>query len=109
MLGERAMRRLLPLIVLLLAAACGGSSSTCTWPASAQTASDASPIGCSASPRFDLCQQQGDGTEQCRDGCSSSEYALSCDSATPDASLGCKVLPLPTPVNVAVYCCPCSR
>lgn len=65
-------------------------------------------IGCSASPTFDVCEQQNDGSQQCRDACTSSEYALSCYKATPADSLRCTTLPLPTPQDVLIYCCPCT-
>jgi len=61
--------------------------------------------------------------QSCRFACVASEFALHCvgeytwpDSGcetrtmpAPDPSLGCRILPLPTPENQAYYCCPCGR
>jgi hypothetical protein len=52
--------------------------------------------------------------------CSPEEYELSCIGAfnaenpesiqipDPATSLGCSILPLPTPINELFYCCPCA-
>ena len=96
-------------VVLLAAAGCGNAPDACHWPASAQTASDASPDGCTATPRFDSCEVADDGSQRCHDECKSSEYALSCTRAVADDALGCRILPIPTPMDVTIYCCPCSR
>lgn len=49
--------------------------------------------------------------------CSSAEYSLVCfgDSSlnapipAPNSSLGCRILPLPTPSDQSYYCCPCGE
>ena len=60
--------------------------------------------------------------QSCRFACAGSEFALHCvgtytwpDSGcetrtmpAPDSSLGCRILPLPTPENQSYYCCPCG-
>jgi hypothetical protein len=45
--------------------------------------------------------------------CTPSQYAVGCHASgsssipAPDSSLGCKVVPLPTPPGSLFYCCPC--
>jgi hypothetical protein len=107
----------------------GGS---CTWPANVTPVTDASTVGCWAQPSFNICEVPSGGSVNAQDGtilgpdgkpvanachdvCSTSEYALTCTGATmspstipsPDSSLGCKVIPGPTPSNELSYCCPC--
>jgi hypothetical protein len=104
----------------------------CTWPASVTPVSDASTVGCWAQASFNICEVPNGGSVNAQDGtilgpdgkpvanachdvCSASEYALTCTGATmspstipsPDSSLGCKVIPGPTPSNELAYCCPC--
>jgi len=88
----------------------------CAWPERFNPTSDASVVGCWAH----TISGAADGGQF---SCSSSEYALDCmgdiqrfDSGCqmktmpgPDSSLGCRVLPLPTPPNVLYYCCPCGE
>lgn len=41
-----------------------------------------------------------------------SSYPLTCvgmPTEVPDPSLGCTVLPIPTPSNETIYCCPCAN
>jgi hypothetical protein len=45
----------------------------------------------------------------CKDWCSPTEYSLTCNPTEPDPSLGCSVIPIPTPANTSVWCCPCAR
>ena len=89
----------------------------CTWPANFTPTGDDSTVGCWAhaiSGPVDASQIT----------CSSAEYALGCVGewpystdggymhATipePDPSLGCRILPIPTPVNRSFYCCPCGQ
>jgi hypothetical protein len=74
------------------------SGATCSWPAAADTfaASDAGASGCLPNTGTDLC--------------SASQYTETCYGAsTPDASLSCTVVPIPTPANVLFYCCPCAQ
>lgn len=78
------------------------AAAMCRWPAAANTfsATDAGPTsGCLPSTGGSLC--------------ASSRYALSCYgtngviASAPDSTLGCAVVPVPTPSNVLYYCCPC--
>src|SRR6185295_1694475 len=74
-----------------------GGTSTCTWPATADTfvASDAGASGCLPSTGGDLC--------------SSSQYTLACyGTSMPDATLGCAAAPVNGSANVAFSCCPCA-
>ena len=89
----------------------------CSWPENLTPTSDGSAVGCWAhaiSGPVDASQIT----------CSSAEYALGCvgewpysadgsyTHATipePDSSLGCRILPIPTPVNASFYCCPCGQ
>jgi hypothetical protein len=97
---------------------------TCIWPPSANTLDDASGIGCTPKASFNICgggvvaedgailaPDGGGATGTCRDACSPSEYALICvdPHGDPNAALGCKVIPVPTPRNALFYCCPCAR
>jgi hypothetical protein len=105
----------------------------CGWPASVTSSGDASSAGCWAKPTHNICKVPNGGsfnaqdgtirgpdgqvvTDACEDACSASEYALTCTGDTmmpssipsPDTSLGCTVIPVPTPSNVAFYCRPCE-
>ena len=105
----------------------------CGWPASFTSSGDASSVGCWATPTHNICkvpnggsfnEQDGtvrgpDGqvvTDACQDVCLASEYSLTCTGdgmmpasmPSPDTSLGCTVIPVPTPSNVSFYCCPCE-
>jgi hypothetical protein len=104
---------------LALSVACGGDrldgssqvgSLTCQSPPGVSVASDAAAAGCFRTA-FQICN-----TMSCQSACSASDYALSCTGASafgsipePDASLGCKVLPVPTPSDLLIYCCPCAN
>ena len=88
----------------------------CLWPASFTSIVDDNAIGCWAHailPSMDASQTS----------CSSSEYALHCVGESPvldggltphqvipspESSVGCRLLPLPTPQNQSYYCCPCG-
>jgi len=99
-----------------------GASSTCRWPSGADTYSDASGDGCRPRPALEVCGVPSGSTvyadgavstpdgapAQCADSCTDSEYALSCRGTAAAASLGCRVIPLPTPQDVTEYCCPCA-
>jgi hypothetical protein len=105
----------------------------CRWPASVTSSGDASSTGCWAKPTHNICKVPNGGsfnaqdgtirdpdgqvvTDACQNACSASEYALTCTGDTmmpssmpaPETSLGCTVIPVPTPSNVAFYCCPCE-
>lgn len=89
----------------------------CSWPEKLTPVSDGSAVGCWAhavSGPVDASQIT----------CSSAEYALGCVGEwpysadggythvtipEPDPSLGCRILPIPTPVNASYYCCPCGQ
>ncbi|MGO9828545.1 MAG: hypothetical protein ACLPJH_00275 [Myxococcaceae bacterium] len=100
----------------------------CNWPAAADT-SDADGGGCTPRSQFNVCEVSNgatvladggvlDGTETCKDECSPAEYALACvtadisgstiDVPTPALSLECTIIPGPTPLGAAFYCCPCA-
>lgn len=120
----------LPLASLLLLAACSSGltdanellTAAC-WPPSVDTY-DAG-VGCQPYPTLKLCTEYSSTSESCSDYCSATDYSLTCRSAEtavavdggtdvtfidvgPDASLGCQVVPIPTPAGTTVYCCPCS-
>ena len=105
---------------------------SCVWPASFTSSGDASSVGCWAKPTHNICKVPNGGsynaqdgtirgpdgqvvTDACQDACSASEYALTCmgdvmmpaSMPSPDTSLGCTAIPVPTPSNVLFYCCPC--
>ena len=106
----------------------GGATSTskvipaCTVPAGADTAPEAGATGCTARTIFQICEVPSGSTVEadgavstpdgapasCKDACSNTEYALTCANASAADSLGCRVLPLPTPAGVTEYCCPCG-
>jgi hypothetical protein len=88
----------------------------CAWPASFTPSGDANAVGCWATAvpgPVDASQLT----------CSSAEYGLHCvgdiqrfDSGcqmrtmpAPDASLGCRLLPVPAAFNNDYYCCPCGQ
>jgi hypothetical protein len=104
----------------------GGS---CVYPAGANTFIDASSSGCRPSPTGQLCGVSSDstvmpdgsvsgGTETCSPLCAPGSYQLTCTSGpvvadsppipSPDSSLGCTILGLPTPSNQLLYCCRCA-
>jgi hypothetical protein len=107
----------------------------CSWPAEADTFSDAGGTGCQPQPAFNDCTVPNGGSVEadgaivaadgapvrgaCRDLCSASEYSLTCSGPVPSpgtsggipspaASLGCTIIPIPTPSNALFYCCPCT-
>jgi hypothetical protein len=134
-LHSRDVKVLAALAVLTVAcsgAVSPGSSSskeeggTCHYPPSVAD-SDASSSGCFARPPGQICQVSNGasvnldeggvtgGTETCQSLCGASQYEMTCRSvgvvgAIPDpaSSLGCKVIPLPTPPTALFYCCPCA-
>jgi hypothetical protein len=105
----------------------------CTWPATADTFDSSSSTGCLPRSMFQICEVpegsvvHADGTistpegttVNCEDPCTPSEYSLSCagplefsshpEIPTPAPSLGCRVIPIPTPSNELFYCCPCAQ
>jgi|GEM_PF-6624874 len=89
----------------------------CSWPENLTPLGDDTAVGCWAH----AVSGPVDGSQTT---CSSAEYALGCvgewpyseDGGTthatvpePDPSLGCRILPLPTPINRRFYCCPCGQ
>ncbi len=101
----------------------------CTWPAAADTLNVAFGTGCSPKSMFDICQVPNGsivhadgsittpdgGIVSCSDYCLPTEYALNCYGAatgtvpTPDLSLNCRAIAIPTPSNALFYCCPCAQ
>ena len=106
----------------------------CVWPAAANTY-DAGVGGCVPEPKFNICEVPNGGTALpdggilgpdggvvlggCKDACLASEYALYCRASgpddageflggTPDPSLACTGIPIPTPIGETFYCCPCG-
>ena len=144
-ISAKTGRCVLTALFLATLAGCGSSSSepadgvstsadggTCQWPTSAVTVSDASGLGCSPQPAFNVCEvPTGDTVEQegtirkpdgtivtgtCTNACSLSQFALTCVGSMesfsipePAPSLNCIVIPGPTPSNENAYCCPCVR
>lgn len=103
--------------ISVLAAATTGGSQVCDPPPGADT-SGANGIGCAPMPVFRSCEQTitpGGTTETCTDVCPMIDYPLACRGTmaatvpAPDQSLGCSVVPMPTPPNETFYCCPCTR
>jgi hypothetical protein len=104
----------------------------CAWPASVTQVGDASIAGCWAQATINICEVPNGGTvnaqdgtitspdgkpvtNACHDACSASEYALTCTGEvqsypipSPESSLGCRAIPVPTPSNRLFYCCPCT-
>ena len=98
------------------------------WSPSVDTYDADAGVGCSPNQGFNICTVSNgatvlpdggvfNGTESCRDFCSSSEYSLICRGGMtdmcyqlgqPSPLLGCTVVPIPTPACTTVYCCPCS-
>jgi hypothetical protein len=97
------------LAATFLLAACEDSSNMC-WPTAAATMTgDASTDGCMPRNEFDVCEVQPDGSQNCKNQCSSSQYALICQNARPADALRCSAIPVPTPLGAAFYCCPCAH
>jgi hypothetical protein len=94
------------------------------WPASADTRNDAEATGCVPLASFAVCQVPTasvmlldgatvapDGAPAppvCTDACGVSEFALSCESASPDIALRCTIVFVPAAPNETIYCCPCA-
>jgi len=103
-------------VTLVVLAGCGGDGQTssglgvpsCHWPDGVSAATDASTKGCFAHPDVQVCEVRSDGTQSCKNRCSASQYGLSCDEASPATACGCQIVPIPTPLHVAIYCCPCT-
>jgi hypothetical protein len=73
---------------------------------------DPTAAGCHAGPTGQACQVPGACTPLCKPG----EYELTCHTPGPALSavpspedVRCRVIPLPTPANMLLYCCPCAR
>ena len=107
-------------------------SSECAWPAAADTYDTTNKSGCTPSARFDICEvpngstveadggvilaDGGVGVAACTNACSATQYALSCYSGgalvpipAPAWSLGCQLIPIPTPSGALFYCCGCAK
>jgi hypothetical protein len=72
----------------------GTDAGACSAPPAAETYSDATASGCEERSTAYGCQG----------------YNLTCYgiNVEPDPSSNCAVIPLPTPVGLSEYCCPCS-
>jgi hypothetical protein len=112
----RDTRAALLVALILSTSACGKNetSGTCQYPEGVTLATDASVIGCVAGAPGQLCEQSASGTT-CSSACATGEFQMTCRaddpalSPTPATNLHCKILPLPTPMGVSVYCCPCAN
>jgi hypothetical protein len=94
----------LGLIAATLLASC--SSKICASSASTVTFDAGVDGGCAWSADFKVCQEP---SNACTNECTPFEYALICSQfVAADSSLDCRVIPIPTPAGVTVYCCPCS-
>jgi hypothetical protein len=105
---------------LALSVGCGGDplstgsqvgSLSCQSPAGVSEAPDAAVAGCFRSS-FQICST----STSCKPACAASDYSMTCSGAgafgsipEPDATLGCTVIPVPTPSDVLFYCCPCAN
>jgi hypothetical protein len=108
--------RLLAFAFAALALACGGHHDD---PVACEqldgAAVDETLVGCHVQMTGQLCEQPG----SCKPICASSQYQMACRGAatppltaplpTPDPSLGCEVIGIPTPSGVLFYCCPCGH
>jgi len=88
----------------------GNQSVACQSPAGVSVAPDAAVVGCFRTT-FQICDPT-----TCQDPCGASDYPMTCTGSTltgpspePDATLGCSVIPIPTPSDVLFYCCPCAK
>ena len=106
------------------AAACNAPSpadgGSCRYPKNVQVCSDPAGSGCFAHAPGQICLVSNgatilpDGgvsgsTESCKSICGASQYEMTCmdTDAAPDPSLGCQLIPIPTPSCCLYYCCPC--
>jgi hypothetical protein len=91
----------------------------CHYPANVDVSSEPSGSGCFAGPAKQICEVSNGatvlpnggvsgGTESCRSLCGPSEYEMTCmgSASSPDPSLGCQVIPIPTATCCLYYCCP---
>ena len=100
--------RALALLALLVAGACDHPKTACVVPDSVPILNDGG-AGCSAFPSVGVCEEHDDGTQTCKNLCTSEEYGLGCYGfVTPDDSLHCKLEPLLPPIGGSLYCCPCA-
>jgi hypothetical protein len=127
--------RVVAVLLGLVVAACSGANTPttassdqnldsdggiCRYPAGVAIGSSVSGSECVAHPPGQICQVSNGatvnaadgavtgGSETCHSLCGSSEYEMTCSETPPDSSLGCKIIPIPTPSCCAFYCCPCS-
>jgi hypothetical protein len=100
----------------------------CAYPDSVQTDAGDSADGCFAGPPGKICQVSNGatvlpdggvsgGSETCTPLCAGSQYELSCRSQqltnsqipSPDPTLNCQAIAIPTPSNALFWCCPCAQ
>jgi hypothetical protein len=98
----------------------GVEGGACNYPASVEVNADPTGSGCFAKTPGQICQVSNGatilldggvsgGTESCQSMCGASQYEMTCRNVSgPADSLGCQVIPIPTPANVLFYCCPCA-
>jgi hypothetical protein len=93
----------------------------CAYPAGVVAETDAANSGCFAHVPGRICTVSNgaivlldggvlDGTESCSSICGASQYEMTCQftNTAPDPSLGCAIIPIPTPSCCLYYCCPCA-
>lgn len=107
------------------AAACSApptDGGSCRYPGNVQVCSDPAGPGCFAHAPGQICLVSNGatilpdggvsgGTESCNSICGASQYEMTCmdTDAAPDPSLGCQLIPIPTPSCCLYYCCPCAE
>ena len=71
---------------------------------------DAGSSGCTPGTPGMICGPSG-----CNSLCATTDYEMTCKGTEmsasipePAASLGCQVIPIPTPSGALFYCCPCE-
>jgi hypothetical protein len=103
-------------------AAVDSDGGSCAYPAGVVAETDAANSGCFAHVPGQICEVSNGatvlpdggvsgGTESCHSLCGASEYEMTCQftNTGPDPSLGCTVIPIPTPSCCLYYCCPCAE
>jgi hypothetical protein len=97
-----------------------GDARACAYPAGVTVSSPSGP-GCFGGPAGQICAVSNgafigpdggliSGTESCSSLCAPSEFEMTCadTNMSPDPSLDCTVIPIPTPEGRLYYCCACA-
>jgi hypothetical protein len=109
------IHRPLLLACLLALPSCSSSSTgdACPDRFPAKPDGGSTPAGCYAVPPITACEVGSGST--CTSQCNADEQSMGCYAGAsmatvpePDAALGCRVLPLPTPQGQSFHCCPCK-